>query len=215
MSKSQGTIQVSSGVLTATFPVGSIAYIFTSTFSGPSFGATVTPSDFTTSSAEVSYNDARVLAGNKPFVGQVDSQLTICFPARGLHLTGTLVTPINPPQEIAAVGVWSTKPITPTAPGTLVTTSSTTFVAYFTIDEKVYTLDGTFKPPMSTFKSNYVTLTYTTLGDLIGSPSFSGEVGISGINLQLSTPKVTIVGDLTASISSKVTISGTGSWSSK
>ncbi|KAF8895133.1 hypothetical protein BD779DRAFT_703332 [Infundibulicybe gibba] len=215
MSKTPGTIQVSSGVLTATFPLGSIAYVFTATFSGPHLGATVTPSDFTTSSATVAYNDVSVLDGNKPFVGQVDSQITICFPARSLHLTGTLTTPISPPQEIAGVGVWSTKPIMPTALGTLVTTSSTKFVAEFTINDKKYTLDGSFSPPMSTFRSNLVTLTYTTLGELIGSPGFTGEVGVDGIYLQLSTPKVTIVGDLTASISSKITIAGTGSWSSK
>ncbi|KAF8895116.1 hypothetical protein BD779DRAFT_702714 [Infundibulicybe gibba] len=156
----------------------------------------ITPSAFTTSSSTVVYTNISALSGSKPFVGQVDNQITICFPTRGFHITGTLVNAISPPQEIGGVGTWSTKPITPFATGTL------------------YSYVGKYTPPMSPFRSNLVTLQYKNTGDLIGATSFSGEVGISGVNIAFSSVGVTIIGDLTQSILSKVTIAGTGTWSS-
>ncbi|KAF8890428.1 hypothetical protein BD779DRAFT_270419 [Infundibulicybe gibba] len=58
-----------------------------------------------------------------------------------------------------------------------------------------------------------MTLTFQNLGQLIGAPAFTGEVGIDSINLISSQPGLVMHGYLNNNLPSKTTIFGEGTWS--
>ncbi|KAF8895132.1 hypothetical protein BD779DRAFT_1434445, partial [Infundibulicybe gibba] len=99
--------------------------------------------------------------------------------------------------------------------GTIAATSSTSFVAVFSVNNARKKYSATFTPPLDTFSSDLVHLSYSSLGQMIGSPAFTGEVGISDVHFTLSSPGVMMSGELRKHTSSKFTISGTGIWNDR
>ncbi|KAI0849684.1 hypothetical protein F5Y00DRAFT_269082 [Daldinia vernicosa] len=88
------------------------------------------------------------------------------------------------------------------------------FTATFVLDEINHHFDGNLNPNVQDFTSNVATLEYEDVGQLTGQQQFNGKIGISDITLNLANgPK--IAGSLTMPVDPAVTVSGSGTWSSK
>ncbi|KAF8884460.1 hypothetical protein BD779DRAFT_1536508 [Infundibulicybe gibba] len=183
------------GELVAEFTIDGVVHQYTARFS---------PEIKLVGSMILTYLARDELKGEAAFSGESDGD------SFDLHLSSEGVSIVcGSPAEQGNVFGCPPNPTT-AASGIVTATSSTTFVAVFYVDDVRQTFTASFAPPLSTFASDLVKLYFNNPGDLIGAPAFSGEVGISGLHIQLSSPGVTTSGDLRKHTTPRLTISGTG-----
>lgn len=98
------------------------------------------------------------------------------------------------------------------APGVVKSTpSGTKFTAVFVIDEVTYIFAGPISPSLQAFSCANATLKYTNPGDLAGTHTFEGRVGIKGLKFTLDNGPV-IEGQLDEKVDPASTVDGAGTW---
>ena len=103
-------------------------------------------------------------------------------------------------------------PATNTAAGTITSISNTSFKALFVINQSKYTYTADIDPSVTQFSSSNVTLTYDSEDELTGTHSYSGQIGIDDITLNLDNGP-TITGQLDPpGVDPAVTVIGGGAW---
>ena len=99
-----------------------------------------------------------------------------------------------------------------TAQGTLNRDLAGNITAVFIIDGSGYTYSATMAPSVKPFASNNITITYTSVDDLTGRGTYSGQVGINDVSLTFDNGN-TIKGALNPpGVQPAVQVNGGGAW---
>ncbi|KAF7342211.1 hypothetical protein MVEN_01809000 [Mycena venus] len=101
----------------------------------------------------------------------------------------------------------------PSVKGTISSQNGSKFVATFIIDEIQYIYSGSLNPNAGAFNVTKATLTYDSTDDLTSTRSYTGQVGISKVTLNIRNGPVA-AGPLPDDglIDPASTVSGTGTW---
>ncbi|KAF8890652.1 hypothetical protein BD779DRAFT_239896 [Infundibulicybe gibba] len=193
----------------ASIMIGDVCHKYSATFEPPI-------STFESDHITINFITEGQIIGKAAFTGNIgvrDLDLKLSSP--GVTISGPLNKNTTSQLQISGTGTWNGSSFGPQkARGTLSTMSSSTLVARFTVDDAVHIYSAKFYPSLPSFGTDEITLTFDNLGQLIGTPAFSGEVGVNSIRLMLSSSGVEMNGDLNRHMNQKYTISGTGAWDS-
>ncbi|KAF8890650.1 hypothetical protein BD779DRAFT_1516222 [Infundibulicybe gibba] len=171
------------------------------------YSATFEPpiSTFESDSIVINFTTEGQIIGKTAFSGYIgirDLDLRLSSP--GVTISGPLSRNTTSRLQIFGTGTWDESSVGPQkARGTLSTTSSSTLVAKFMVDDAAHTYRAKFHPPLPSFGADDATLIFDNL-----------EVGVNSIQLMLSSSGVEMNGDLNRHMNQKYTISGTGVWDS-
>lgn len=101
----------------------------------------------------------------------------------------------------------------PSAKGTISSLNGSKFVATFIIDEIQYIFSGNLNPNPGSFNVTKATLEYDDKDELTGTHSFTGQVGITKVTLNIKNGPVA-AGPLpdNGQIDPASTVDGSGTW---
>ncbi|KAF8875426.1 hypothetical protein BD779DRAFT_1678230 [Infundibulicybe gibba] len=203
------------GQFIAEFTIDRVVYEYTATLSSPIEGLS---GDVT-----LNYVAKDQLREALSFVGEFKGNNTfnLRFPASGVSVSYDPSSLESAGEEarwgtyfivrVSGNGTWNIKPVHARATGTIETTSSTTFVAEFTINDVLRQYIGKFGAPLPEFAVDRAILSFDNDGQIMGSPAFAVEVGISDIRVAFASG-VTMSGRLRRTRPSAITGYGTGGW---
>jgi hypothetical protein len=98
-----------------------------------------------------------------------------------------------------------------TAKGFVTSTSHSTFIATFLVNDLQYIYAGNISPSVQSFACNNAILTYTSAEDLVASRGWSGKIGMENVTMNIvNGPSIT--GPLDMPISPASVANGSGIW---
>jgi hypothetical protein len=99
----------------------------------------------------------------------------------------------------------------PTAQGYVKSKSGTRVIGNFIIDDFGYTFSGNVNPAVQPFESDNALLTYNSVGQLVASRSWNGQVGPDKVKLHIANGP-SIEGQLEMPVSSARAVEGSVTW---